>query len=394
MMPSDYIGMPEQLTCSSPAAQLEVGRSGAQALEEIRGDESRGDLSEVPPKRGQFLIGDSSRRNRDWLTASEVHGALRGRWPATLAALGVLPESALRRKFQNKPCPACGGRDRFTFDDRYQRGDWLCRSCGSGDGFDLLRAVHGWSLRESMAEVLRLEGIDPARLQTMPPSRSTAAQAESKPATPSARALDLLRTATEAELVPDVRSYLEHRRVWPLPQGHSLRAHSAAPYYGEAIPPELKPAYIGRFAALLAPVLDVDGALVTVHATYLQHGRKLEGHEPRKLLSALTGRTGCAVRLAPLGPVLGIAEGIETALAAMQRHRVPVWAALNAAMLAKFTPPPGVQRLAIFADRDVAGLRAAWTLRDRTAIPCELHVPREGFKDWADVLSAEVQRHG
>lgn len=393
MTPSNYIGMPEQLTCSSSAAQLEESCSGAQALEEIRGDETRGDLSEVPPKRGQFLIGKACTAKRDWLTASEVHGALRGRWPATLAALGALPESALRGKHQNKPCPACGGRDRFTFDDRNQRGDWLCRSCGSGDGFDLLRAVHGWNLREAIREVLRLEGIDPARMQAMPPSRSTAAPAESKPATPSARALDLLRTATETELVPDVRAYLEHRRVWPLPHGHSLRAHASAPYYGEVVEPESKPRYIGRFAALLAPVQDVDGAMVTVHATYMQNGRKLEGHEPRKLLSALTGRTGCAVRLAPLGPVLGVAEGIETALAAMQRHRVPVWAALNAGLLAKFTPPPGVQRLAIFADRDVVGLQAAWTLRDRTAIPCELHLPRDGFKDWADVTSAEVQRH-
>jgi len=99
---------------------------------------------------------------------------------------------------------------------------------------------------------------------------------------------------------------------------------------------------------------------------------------------------GCAVRLGEPEGVLGIAEGVETAVAAFHVHRVPTWAALSAAVLAKFEPPVGVEKLVIFADRDVAGLEAAWKLRDRLKIECELEVPKPPAKDWADVL--EVQR--
>ena len=48
------------------------------------------------------------------------------------------------------------------------------------------------------------------------------------------------------------------------------------------------------------------------------------------------------------------------------------------ALLSAFQPPDGVQRLVIAADRDVAGLVAAWKLRDRIQIPAELRVSRLG----------------
>jgi putative DNA primase/helicase len=150
--------------------------------------------------------------------------------------------------------------------------------------------------------------------------------------------------------------------------------------------------HVGRFSALLATVRDIAGEAVTAHATWLKDGAKLAGHDPRKILSSMTGRRGCAVRLAPLASdVLGIAEGIETALAASILHgHMPVWAALNTSLLAKFEPPADVRRLLIFADRDVPGLEAAWHLRDRLGDRCavELRAPPAPANDWADVLEA------
>ena len=67
---------------------------------------------------------------------------------------------------------------------------------------------------------------------------------------------------------------------------------------------------------------------------------------------------------------------------------MPTWAALSAAVLAKFQPPASVTKLVIFADRDVAGLEAAWKLRDRLQIECELRVPSPPAKDWADVRAS------
>jgi len=59
-----------------------------------------------------------------------------GRWPGILAALGV-PSQALRNK--HGPCPMCGGKDRFRFDDQGGRGTWICSRCGAGDGLALVQ---------------------------------------------------------------------------------------------------------------------------------------------------------------------------------------------------------------------------------------------------------------
>jgi len=57
-------------------------------------------------------------------------------------------------------CPACGGKDRFRFDDLDGRGTWICNQCGAGDGFALIRNVFQCDMNEAMqkvAGVLNLE---------------------------------------------------------------------------------------------------------------------------------------------------------------------------------------------------------------------------------------------
>lgn len=216
-------------------------------------------------------------------------------------------------------------------------------------------------------------------------------QEPAKPVPLPARVRDALRTTCAIELVPDAIVYLTSRRVWPLPAGHTLRGHAALEYWRRAA--DGSPRRHGRFPAIIASVTDAAGALVTAHATYLSGGRKLEPGPARKLLSGTTGHAGCCCRLTPAtSDTLGVAEGIETALAAQRIHGGAVWAALSAATLATFEPPPGIDRIAIFADADAAGMRAAWQLRDRLrAIETELRAPPSGCKDWCDALAV---RHG
>jgi hypothetical protein len=52
-----------------------------------------------------------------------------------------------------------------------------------------------------------------------------------------------------------------------------------------------------------------------------------------------------AVRLFPAAEYMGIAEGIETALAAAQRFGVPVWSCISAAGIQSFEPPEGIREL-------------------------------------------------
>jgi hypothetical protein len=99
--------------------------------------------------------------------------------------------------------------------------------------------------------------------------------------------------------------------------------------------------------------------------------------------------------------LLGVAEGIETALAVQEATGLPTWATLNAALMKSFEPPEGVDKLLIWADNDPvrngkkAGLDAAEALRKRMSdrgLETEILLP-EGFRltegkgvDWLDVL--------
>jgi putative DNA primase/helicase len=76
------------------------------------------------------------------------------------------------------------------------------------------------------------------------------------------------------------------------------------------------------FPALIAAIRD-DRGLVAVHRTFLdpKSAWKAAIEDPKRML----GRPGTgAVRLSPPGEVLGLAEGIETALSAMDALGLPV----------------------------------------------------------------------
>lgn len=316
------------------------------------------------------------------MRAADIHARLGPAWPQVLAQLGV-PEQVLRNK--HGPCPACGGKDRFRFDNKRGRGDFICGQCGAGDGFALLKRVHGWEFTEARKRVMAAAGLSG---QEYPAPQIRGVQVTSDPpATPSDRVRRLLRGCCPIANCNDAVAYLESRALWPLPEGCTLRAHAGADYWSDSH-------RVGRFSALIAEVTDIDGARVTAHVTYLRDGQKLAEHEPRKILSPMTGREGCAVRLMPAGEVLGIAEGIETAVAASLLEGVPVWAALNTSLLSKFEPPPGVRTLRVYADRDEAGLLAALKLTGRLQgrIAFETRVPPAPAKDWNDVLLARKAR--
>ncbi len=325
------------------------------------------------------------------LRAADIHAQIGAGWPAVLVRLGI-PEESLRPK-KAGPCPACGGRDRFTFDNRKLRGDFICRGCGAGDGFGLLMRVYGWGFSEARRRVLQaavIEIHDPSAAPSLDASGLPPRQRQVESAAePTRRVCTLARSACAIADCPDAVDYLESRGLWPLPVDCGLKAHPSVEYFAEG-------RRVGKFPALLAEVRDRAGALVTVHVTYLRGGRKLEGNEPRKILSPLTGREGCAVRLMLPTDVLGIAEGIETALSAAVLEQVPVWAALNTALLSKFEPPEGVRTLRVYADRDEAGLMAAAQLvvRLQGRVRVELQTPVAPAKDFNDALTSRARGHG
>jgi putative DNA primase/helicase len=320
--------------------------------------------------------------NQQYLTAADIHA--RVDWPTVLETLGIdgeLLEIKRGKRGKNAPCPACGGRDRFFFDNKHGRGDFYCNQCGPGDGFKLLERVHGWTFKETRQRVIEAAGLA-GDAAPRPPPVARLERESAGPAVPTDRVRRLRRGRCAIENCIDAVDYLTSRGLWPLPAGCALKAHANLEYFDDGRP-------VGHFPALIADVVDVAGELVTVHVTYLSRGKKLGPYDPRKLLSPLTGREGCAVRLAPAGDVLGIAEGIETALSAAAIDGVPVWAALNTSLLSRFEPPPGVTTLRVYADRDEAGLMAALELFERLQgrVKLERRIPKAPAKDWNDVLT-------
>ena len=147
--------------------------------------------------------------------------------------------------------------------------------------------------------------------------------------------------------------------------------------------------------ALVARVTDaITGEPMTLHRTWIQaDGTKAPIERPRLILKGLTKKGG-VIRLWPVDAVvpattLGIAEGIETALTAVQSVN-PSWALIDANNLAQFPVIDGVSDLVIFADNDSSGTgqKAAaecanrWVLAGRVVKVWTPDTPDTDLNDW------------
>ena len=142
---------------------------------------------------------------------------------------------------------------------------------------------------------------------------------------------------------------------------------------------------------MVARIDNTDGELIGIHRTWLARGP--DGRWQRRDRAMLGRAAGGAVRLASPAETLLIAEGIETALAAMTATAQPAWAALSTSGLVALRLPAIVRTLIILADNDEsgAGERAAYAAADRWLAEgrrVRIVMPPERGTDMADVLMA------
>ena len=89
----------------------------------------------------------------------EVQSKARGRWKDIIVQLGVLTRADVDNK-TGIPCPKCGGKDRFCFNDHNDEGIAFCRQCDLKSPFKIIEVVKGCGFREALKMVAEIVGVE------------------------------------------------------------------------------------------------------------------------------------------------------------------------------------------------------------------------------------------
>lgn len=249
-----------------------------------------------------------------------------------------------------------------------------CYGCGAhGDVLDWLQRTRRMSLLEAV-DYLTGDTPDLGNRPDIPAPPAPAPDGGDARRIEAARRI--WREAAPASDSPVV-AYLAGRGL-RLPVGAPLRFHPACPRGGERLP---------AMVALMTNATTAEPC--GIHRTFLTitHGGVSKAQGTSKMM---LGRSG-VVRLAPGdGAALGIAEGIETALAVSQLIGWgPCWAAGSAGGIGRFPVLPDLS-LTIFPDADDSGVsldqaRACAARWNAAGCAARIQIPPAGC-DWLDAM--------
>lgn len=258
------------------------------------------------------------------------------------------------------PCPRCGGVDRFNINTI--KGAWFCRGCDAkgGDGIGLLMHARGLQFREAVEDIngesavdrpvpapiaakAKVQDVDAAKLEAFRLSMAVKAIASMVPVigTPGEaylRDVRKINTGALADVLSSTASIGWDRESFFREDGHRLDRRN-----------------LGCIVAVMTDAL-TGSPTGGISRTFLHEGQKIgkaKGLGPAGVM-----------RLTPDEDVLGglhIAEGLETALAAMSKDMRPMWSTGSTSIMAKLPVLSGVECITIIADHDEngAGERAA-----------------------------------
>ncbi|MBT4223922.1 MAG: hypothetical protein HOD72_05585 [Opitutae bacterium] len=294
---------------------------------------------------------------------------VRGQWPHILSNLGV-DDAYLQNR--HSPCPHCGGKDRYRFDDKNGSGSFYCSGCGPGDGFTLLMRVHGWSFAVAAREI---EVAMKENNSTRTPVTQEGNREKSLH--------KMLAKAVEVVRGDEVYRYLQNRGLKTVPD--FLLAHP------NIFDVDSKRGYPG----MLAPIKNSVGDITSIHRTFLRGGEKAQIRAPKKIMPPVGTINGASAQLYPVAEHIGLTEGIETAIACHELFDIPVWAALNTNGIKTFVPPEGVREITVYGDNDknFTGQSAAYQLANRLGmdgLTVNVKVPVPAGCDWLDVYQELV----
>lgn len=285
----------------------------------------------------------------------KVHAGLEGKWRSILEAAGFEPRTLSGR---NVPCPFCGGKDRFRFDDKNE-GMFFCSHCGAGDGFKMLMHQRNISFNEALKLAREYGGVVEANIK--------------KPRGDDAKHKSIEKLWKSGHYNDKrLMDYLESRAIpGYMAIDSQLKYHPEVAYkYND----DNGKTVTGSAPAILARFWTEEGGrrVATVQRHWLDAPVKKMVMPPCAPMNSVY----CPLAGLPEGDVLAVGEGVYTALSyraivkEVTGHDVVAWAAYSAESLKNFVPPEGVKRLHILADVDVSytGQSAAYELARRLRI--------------------------
>jgi hypothetical protein len=249
------------------------------------------------------------------------------------------------------PCPLCGGRDRFAVNVRKRR--WHCRGCAKGGGvITLAQHVLGVDFRAAVA-FLACGNALPTTAAATPTSGQRDAFVEAQ-VDAIVRELGPVRRSPGEAYLSETRKIDTAAIADILDRIDAVGWHPSVLFREEGHPFDGK-----RLGCIVGVMTDALTGKRTgaISRTYIHEGCKLG--KPKTL-----GRPTGIVRLSADEDVLlglHLAEGMETALAALAMGFRPIWSTGSASLMADFPVLAGVEALSLFADNDAsrAGLLAA-----------------------------------
>lgn len=290
-----------------------------------------------------------------------------GKWRGIYSSFGIdIPDSPKK----HGACPICGpgnNSHRFRMDDKNGAGTWICTQCGAGDGWSLIQRALGLTFIEAIGRVSEIVGS----VDLSPPEK------EKKDKRPALIKLSQISKDLTGDDI--VSNYLRSRGL--------IKSTKNLKFCPECYDSETR----STIPAMIAGIQDVDGKYICMHRTYLSNNGKANIKSPKKMMPNIKPLAGSAVRLFDVTDHVGIAEGIETAIAASQLFSIPVWACLSTTIMESFKPPAGIREIVIYGDNDInfAGQKSAYRLANRLYSQdflVSVEIPETPGHDWNDEI--------
>ncbi|WP_240224714.1 DUF7146 domain-containing protein [Rheinheimera hassiensis] len=338
---------------------------------------------------------------------TKVHAlvAQRGGWGAVFSAIPSLSQ-AFERPGRQFPCPKSGGgktKFRFYKDCDATGGAFHNDVRSMPDGIDVIAWYLGTDKSAAMDEIIQICGGDLSTVSALDTKRMQQQRRQISD-NPISEAESAKRKLTISKIWRGVQPlvgstaecYLRNRGI----KGdlsvltRNLHAHPTLSYKENDKTPWEK------YPGMLAIIRDGNGKALTLHRTFLEPNGsgKAPVSRQKMMVQQPAPLNGGCIRLdqpvqMPHGKLIGVCEGIETALSVREATGCPMWVGISDYIMEQIAFPDDVKVVVVWADleKSGAGLRAANAIKARLepkGVTVLIEAPTQYGRDemdWNDV---------